>query len=217
MQDLCEREVVDLHVFLRDWLAGTLPRTAEAFGRFDGVIGDDFFIVSPRGTRTERAPLIEEFEGAHGAMAENARSFEIWVENYRFHRLIGDHALVTYEEWHRAGDETSARLSTVLFGPPRGCAPTASNGCMCTRPGCPIWRPRPANASRGRPASRRSGFRTGRSGSRGVSKPIPGASGGATVPSTTRSSSPKPPNGWKFMRVAFGAAEAESGGDMQPK
>lgn len=116
MQDLCEREVVDLHVFLRDWLAAALPRTAEAFGRFDGVIGDDFFIVSPRGTRTERAPLIAEFEGLHGAMAENAGSFEIWVENYRCHRLIGDHALVTYEEWHRAGDETSARLSTALFG-----------------------------------------------------------------------------------------------------
>lgn len=112
----CEREAVELHDFLRDWLAGALPRTADAFARFQDVIGEGFMIVSPRGSVSARDTLLPEFEGLHGQLADKAADFEIWVENFRCLRLLGDSALCTYEEWHRLDGATSARLTSVLYG-----------------------------------------------------------------------------------------------------
>ncbi len=122
MDAACGREVVDLHVFLQDWLTGSLPRNEASFARFAEVIADPFLIVSPRGTVTERPALLREFEASHGVLATQAKSFRIWVENYRCLHRLGDRALVMYEEWHQLGDATSARLSTVLFEP-RSAAP----------------------------------------------------------------------------------------------
>ncbi len=120
----CGREVTDLHVFLEGWLAGTLPRDAATFARFENVIGDGFLIVSPLGTVTDRAALLPEFEAGHGALADQADNFRIWIENYRCVRDLGDRALVMYEEWHGLGESTSARLTTALFqrqaGTPNG-------------------------------------------------------------------------------------------------
>lgn len=115
MEKMCEREAVTFHSFLRDWLAGAVPRTTEAFERFSGVMGDGLEVISPLGTVTAREPLIEEFEGLHGVLAAQADAFQIWVENYRCRRVIGDYAVATYEEWHRLKDDVSARLSTALY------------------------------------------------------------------------------------------------------
>ncbi len=115
MDVACGREVTDLHVFLQAWLAGTVPRDAATFVRFEGVIGDGFLIISPLGTITERAALLSEFEASHGVLAGQATDFRIWIENYRCVRTMGDRALVIYEEWHSLGDDTSARLTTALF------------------------------------------------------------------------------------------------------
>ena len=115
METLCEQEVRTFHAFLRDWLAGAVPRTAETFARFSGVMGDGLEVISPRGTITGRDSLVDEFEGLHGQLAADADEFEIWIENVRCRWLEGDHALVTYEEWHRRRGATSARLSTALF------------------------------------------------------------------------------------------------------
>ncbi len=120
MEQACEKEIVDLHDFLRDWLAGSLPRTPEAFERFRSAMGDGLQVISPRGSVTGLNDLLDEFEAAHGAMRHAGDGFRIWVENCRPLRTIGDHALLTYEEWHAVGEETSARLTTVLFGPREG-------------------------------------------------------------------------------------------------
>ena len=116
MEADCEREVVELHDFLRDWLAGALPREASAFERFRAVIGDGLLVISPRGTMTGRDDLLREFESIHGALRDAGDGFRIWVANCRCHRVLGDKALLTYEEWHAVGDSQSARLTTVLFG-----------------------------------------------------------------------------------------------------
>ncbi|MEQ9642432.1 MAG: hypothetical protein RIM84_20560 [Alphaproteobacteria bacterium] len=120
MEQACEKEIVELHDFLRDWLAGALPRTPAAFARFKTVMGDGLQVISPRGTVTGQADILSEFEAAHGAMRHAGDDFRIWVENCRPVRKIGDHALLTYEEWHAVGDDKSARLTTVLFGPREG-------------------------------------------------------------------------------------------------
>jgi hypothetical protein len=115
MDVACDREVTDLHVFLQVWLAGLVPRDAATFARFEDVIGDDFLIISPLGTITDRAALLPEFEASHGVLATQSADFRIWIENCRCVRDLGDRALVMYEEWQSLGDATSARLTTVLF------------------------------------------------------------------------------------------------------
>ena len=115
MKTRCEREVRGFHAFLREWLVGAVPRKAEVFARFSGVLDDGLEVIGPRGTTTGRAALVDEFEGLHGQLAAAADAFEIWIENYRCRWAAGDHALVTYEEWHRRQGATSARLSTALF------------------------------------------------------------------------------------------------------
>ena len=115
MEAQCEQEVRGFHAFLRDWLVGAVPRTAEAFARFSGALVDEVEVVSPLGTVTGRNALVSEFEGLHGRLAADADAFEIWIENYRCHWVMGGHAAVTYEEWHRRRGATSARLSSAFF------------------------------------------------------------------------------------------------------
>ena len=126
METRCEQEVRGFHAFLRDWLAGAVARTAESFARFSGAMDDAVEVVSPLGTVTGRDALVSEFEGLHGRLAADADAFEIWIENFRCRRVMGDHAVVTYEEWHRRRSATSARLSTALFRR----AETAPSGVM---------------------------------------------------------------------------------------
>ena len=115
METRCEQEVRGFHAFLRDWLAGAVPRTAESFARFAGVMDDGLEVISPLGTVTGRDALVDEFESLHGQLAADADEFEIWIENFRCRWAEGDHAAVTYEEWHRRRGAESARLSTALF------------------------------------------------------------------------------------------------------
>ena len=115
MEDRCEQEVRTFHAFLRDWLAGAVPRTAETFARFAGAMDGRLEVVSPLGTVTGRDALVDEFEGLHGQLAGDAEAFDIWIENFRCRWAEGDHAVVTYEEWHRRRGEPSARLSSALF------------------------------------------------------------------------------------------------------
>ena len=82
MEKSCEQEVRGFHAFLRDWLAGAVPRTAETFARFSGVMGDGLEVIGPRGTVTGREALVSEFEGLHGELAADADAFEIWIENF---------------------------------------------------------------------------------------------------------------------------------------
>lgn len=112
----CAREAVELHDFFRDWLTGALPRTSEVFERFRGAMGDGLMVISPRGTVSVRDDILTEFEGLHGELASKAGQFEIAVENFRCIRSLGETLLCTYEEWHRLDGESSARLTTVLYG-----------------------------------------------------------------------------------------------------
>ena len=112
----CAREAVDLHTFFRDWLTGVLPRTPAEFERFRLAMGAGLTVISPRGTVSARDDILTEFEALHGQLADKAGQFEIAVENFRCLRDLGETLLCSYEEWHRLGGESSARLTTVLYG-----------------------------------------------------------------------------------------------------
>ncbi|MEO9652115.1 MAG: hypothetical protein ABJ360_18560 [Roseobacter sp.] len=111
----CLAETHRLHLFLQDWLRGTLPRTPKGFALFADALADPCQVVSPLGTITERTALLIEFEAAHGALAEHGTAFAIRIENPQVLQQWDDHALVQYEEWHDLKDDSSARLSTALF------------------------------------------------------------------------------------------------------
>lgn len=111
----CIEEANRLHVFLQDWLRGTLPRTAQGFAPFADALADPCRVVSPLGTVTERAALLSEFEATHGVLAAQGDAFVIRVENTVVLQQWDDHAMLSYEEWHDLGDQSSARLSTVLY------------------------------------------------------------------------------------------------------
>ena len=115
IEETCKAEAIRLHDFLQDWLTGDLPRTPEAFAAFADALGPGLIVVSPNGSVSERAAILAEFEAIHGAVAADRGAFRIWIENVRILRTEGDLALALYEEWHRRREETSARLSTVLF------------------------------------------------------------------------------------------------------
>ncbi|MEM7709876.1 MAG: hypothetical protein AAF264_03835 [Pseudomonadota bacterium] len=111
----CIEEAIRLHVFLEGWLVGRLARTPETFAAFADALSDACEVISPLGSVTGRGDLLPEFEATHGVLADSADIFAIRVENARVLRAWPDHALVTYEEWHDLGNDTSARLSTALY------------------------------------------------------------------------------------------------------
>jgi hypothetical protein len=112
MEPAFEREVRDLHEIIRAWLAGTCPDDDATFAGFADALDADFVIISPRGVPTGRRELLKEFRAAHGALGGD---FELWIDECRLRAAGPDWLLGTYEEWQRAGGETTARLSTVLF------------------------------------------------------------------------------------------------------
>lgn len=113
LADRCEREVRDLHEFFAGWLAGDSPDDDETFDRIRTVLGEEFEITGPSGETSDRAAILDGLRASHGQEGEG---FEIRIENVRPRFAFEDHCLLTYEEHQRAGDEETARLSTVLFG-----------------------------------------------------------------------------------------------------
>src|SRR5690606_41531269 len=86
MQAQCQREVVELHGFLVDWMTGAVPRSAATFARLADVLADGFTLLSPRGAISERRPLLRELEAAHGVHGAADVPFRIEIRNFR-HRL----------------------------------------------------------------------------------------------------------------------------------
>jgi hypothetical protein len=115
MQAQCQREVVELHGFLVNWMTGAVPRSAAAFARFADVLADGFALISPRGEITERRALLRELEAAHGAHRTDDVGFRVEVREFRHRRTEGALCLVTYEEWQHVSGTTTGRISSAWF------------------------------------------------------------------------------------------------------
>lgn len=122
LEERCEKEVVELHAFFEGWFNGSIPDTDESYSRFTGVLADGFAIIGPSGNLTERQELVEGLRSSRSP--EGSEPIRIWIEDFRFHRLGGDMALVTYEEWQQRGNQRRGRLSSALLrqraGTPNG-------------------------------------------------------------------------------------------------
>lgn len=113
MDELCKKEVLDLHQFFEDWFVGRLEDTPAAYSRFESVLADGFEMVSPEGAKTQRGELIDGLRGVHGREEEGG--FRIWIENCRVRKVSEGIYLATYEECQRRGEVQARRLSTAVF------------------------------------------------------------------------------------------------------
>ncbi len=107
-----EREIESLHDFFVGWYAGTLDQ--DAIGRLETALGSEFQMVTPDGTRHDRAAVIAGIR--EGYDRDEPEVFDIDIRNVELIERFDEHALVRYEEWQTTTDETTGRISTVLFG-----------------------------------------------------------------------------------------------------
>lgn len=111
---LCNKEIERLHRFWVDWFTGQLeesPNVLEehATGRFS----DDFSMVNPLGRLVSKPQLVI---GLNHAYNTHPADFEIHIHNVQvLQNLTEDLKLVSYEEWQRTGNKTTARRSTALL------------------------------------------------------------------------------------------------------
>ncbi|MHC5027034.1 MAG: hypothetical protein ACYTGR_09790 [Planctomycetota bacterium] len=117
-----QREVRDLHVFFEGWFKGSLPRTPEAFARFDDMTTPDFHLVTPAGRVVGKSRLEAMLESEHGSW--NQGQHRIWIANYTERARATEILLATYEEHQEHNGAATCRLSSVLFQ----VAPEAPNG-----------------------------------------------------------------------------------------
>jgi hypothetical protein len=106
-----QREVIELHDFFVNWLHGKLPNTPQAFHRVEHVLSPDFLLISPDGKITNNKSLLTSIRAAHGARP----SLNMWIESVQLQQQIDNLLIVTYEEWQRENDNTTARISTAVF------------------------------------------------------------------------------------------------------
>lgn len=121
MRKQCRNEVEQLHMFFQDWFTGAVEDTDDNFARVAGVLADDFFLMSPRGERFDRAGILALVREHHARRRPDA--FRLWVDDVAVRLVEGPLCLATYREHQDIEGETTCRFSSALF---RAC-PDAPN------------------------------------------------------------------------------------------
>lgn len=113
LDELCRKEVAELHRFFQDWMSGDVPSEASVFERFSIVLAPEFQIISPEGKTSTRDEILDSVKGAYGS--ESGRGFRVWIENYQGRPLREDIQFVNYQEWQESEGKRRGRSSTALF------------------------------------------------------------------------------------------------------
>jgi hypothetical protein len=118
------KEVVDLHVWLEDWLGGLRPRAALEADRLARALGEGFVIISPDGSRETREATLGGIGGAYGSRGSPADPFRIWITEVETLMEAGGLVAIGYiENQHKDGRHTARRSSAVFearAGAPNG-------------------------------------------------------------------------------------------------
>lgn len=104
-------EIESLHAFFVDWFTGETAK--DTHDRVERALGSEFEMVTPSGTRREYADVVDSIRDGYDDRESDA--FDIEIRNVETRYSVDDHALVRYEEWQETPNETTGRLSTVLF------------------------------------------------------------------------------------------------------
>lgn len=114
MQDLfanCQQEVVELHEFLTQWLAGSIADTAHARARLEQAFAPECTLIAPTGVICGKSALQQRLVKAYGTEP----GMNIQVKDFLPVFSAADHALVQYTEWRYCNDQVTGRVSSVLF------------------------------------------------------------------------------------------------------
>lgn len=120
-----QTEIRELHAFFQAWHRAELPRTEEAFARFQDALAPGFEIVTPDGAARDREAILTLVWDGHASDPE-AR---IWVERPRLHFHEGGVLVASYDEMQQVAGRSTARRSTVVFRADE----TAPNGLVWLR------------------------------------------------------------------------------------
>ena len=120
MQTSYEKEIHEMHAFFQAWFRGELPDTDEGFARFSQVVSESMVHINPGGTVSEHTALVDAIRKGYGGWRGQGESWKIEIRNVQLRQDLGNALVVTYEEWQFLGQQTRARLSTVVFGKKEG-------------------------------------------------------------------------------------------------
>lgn len=110
--DNCHREVVELHEFLAQWLAGNIADTSRARARFEQAFAPECILIAPTGVIDGPSMLQQRLIKAHGV----SPGMDIRVEDFLPVWSLDKFALVQYTEWRHWNGQATGRISSVLFG-----------------------------------------------------------------------------------------------------
>ena len=110
---LIEQEITRLHEFFQKWFQGTLPNTEQSMQILSQALVPTFTLVTPQGKTIEKQDLINNIKRAWGTRKN--QNFKITIHNIQL--LYQDHCVIlaSYEEWQHTTNNTTKRISTVLF------------------------------------------------------------------------------------------------------
>lgn len=108
-----QAEVEALHRFFEDWFGARLPADDTAFARLRASLAPGFQLISPEGQVLERQALLDGLRAAHGAEVRSGLAIAVLPGGVR--SLGPGLWLVTYQEWHRRGDESRGRQSSAVL------------------------------------------------------------------------------------------------------
>ena len=104
-------EIHRLHAVIEAWFRSEI----DALAPFADALAEDFHIVSPSGSTSTKAAVIEGMADAQGRFADADPQFEIEIKNTQLRVDDGDQWLLTYEEHQRIDGDWEARTSSVLL------------------------------------------------------------------------------------------------------
>ncbi len=109
-------EIEALHRFFVEWIHGSVAADDDSFQRgFARRFDPGFVLIGPDGALVPLARLTKGIHAAHGSNPD----FAIEIRDVVLRRDLGEHVVVTYEEWQRgarhAATPDNARISTALL------------------------------------------------------------------------------------------------------
>lgn len=107
MQELCEKEIRELHAFFEAWYQGAIAGSDNTFQRVEKVLAPEFTLITSGGYTFEREQVLALLRGEYAAKPD----IRLWIDNVRLRYTAGDIILVTYEEH---GETTDGKRSTLI-------------------------------------------------------------------------------------------------------
>ena len=111
MQELCEKEIRELHAFFEAWYQGAIANSDDAFRRLEHVLAPAFTLITSDGYTFTRDQVLSLLRNEYATKPD----IKMWVDNVRLRYTADDVILTTYEEHGTTADGERSTLITALL------------------------------------------------------------------------------------------------------